>query len=52
VPAEIGVLLRHRQHGAKRASSTRPDRAGRAADFVIMDQRQHTAGKNLLDSVR
>ena len=25
---------------------------GRAADFVIMDRAQHTAGKTLLDSVR
>jgi enamidase len=25
---------------------------GRAADFVIMDKAQHSAGKNLLDSVR
>ena len=25
---------------------------GRAADFVIMDRAQHTAGKDILDSVR
>ncbi len=25
---------------------------GRAADFVIMDKAQHSAGKNILDSVQ
>jgi enamidase len=44
-----GVLLRHRQHGEQQADSGSSSR--RAADR-IMDRAQHTAGKDLLDSVR
>ena len=52
-PGRDRVLLRHRQHRAHAQARLRADR-GRAApaDFVFMDRAQHTAGKDLLESVQ
>ena len=47
------VLLRHRQHrrGCARWTAA-SSKSGASADFVIMDKAQHSAGKNILDSVQ
>jgi enamidase len=51
VPAEIAFCFATGNTARMRALDCGIIEAGRAADFVIMDKAQHSAGKNLLDSV-
>jgi enamidase len=52
VPAEIAFCFATGNTARMRALDCGIIEAGRAADFVIMDRAQHSAGKNLLDSVQ
>jgi enamidase len=52
VPAEIAFCFATGNTARMRALDCGIVEVGRAADFVIMDRAQHSAGKNLLDSVQ
>jgi enamidase len=52
VPAETVFCFATGNTARMRALDCGLVEPGRAADFVIMDRAQHTAGKDLLDSVR
>lgn len=52
VPAEIAFCFATGNTARMRALDCGIIEVGRAADFVIMDKAQHSAGKNLLDSVQ
>jgi enamidase len=52
VPAEIAFCFATGNTARMRALDCGIVEVGRAADFVIMDKAQHSAGKNLLDSVQ
>jgi enamidase len=52
VPAETAFCFATGNTARMRALDCGLIAPGRAADFVIMDRAQHTAGKTLLDSVR
>src|SRR6202166_2517836 len=52
VPAEIAFCFATGNTARMRALDCGIIEVGRSADFVIMDRAQHSAGKNLLDSVR
>src|SRR4029434_9625141 len=52
VPAELAFCFATGNTARQRKLDSGIIEPGRAADFVIMDQAQHSAGKDLLDSVR
>jgi enamidase len=52
VPAEIAFCFATGNTARMRALDCGMVEVGRAADFVIMDKAQHSAGKNILDSVQ
>ena len=52
VPAEIAFCFATGNTARMRELDCGLIEVGRAADFVIMDKAQHSAGKNLLDSVQ
>ncbi len=52
VPAETAFCFATGNTARMRALDCGIIEVGRAADFVIMDKAQHSAGKNLLDSVQ
>src|ERR1700757_1556452 len=52
VPAEVAFCFATGNTARMRALDCGVIEIGRAADFVIMDRAQHSAGKNLLDSVQ
>ena len=52
VPAEIAFCFATGNPARMRALDCGIVEVGRAADFVIMDRAQHSAGKNILDSVQ
>jgi len=52
VPAEIEFCFATGNTARMRALDCGIIEVGRAADFVIMDKAQHSAGKNILDSVQ
>lgn len=52
VPAEVAFCFATGNTARMRQLDCGLIEAGRAADFVLMDKAQHSAGKNLLDSVR
>ena len=52
VPAEIAFCFATGNTARMRALDCGIIEVGRAADFVIMDKAQHSAGKNILDSVQ
>lgn len=52
LPAEQAFCLATGNTARMRALNTGLIEVGRAADFVIMDTAQHSAGKNLLESVQ
>jgi enamidase len=52
VPAEIAFCFATGNTARLRALDCGLIEAGRSADFVLMDKAQHSAGKDLLDSVR
>jgi enamidase len=52
VPAEIAFCFATGNTARMRALDCGIIEVGRAADFVIMDRAQHSAGKNLLESVQ
>lgn len=52
VPAEIALCFATGNTARMRALDCGLIEVGRAADFVIMDKAQHSAGKNILDSVQ
>ena len=52
VPAELAFCFATGNTARMRALDCGMIEVGRAADFVIMDKAQHSAGKNLLDSVQ
>jgi len=52
VPAEIAFCFATGNTARMRALDCGLIEVGRAADFVIMDKAQHSAGKNILDSVQ
>ena len=52
VPAEIAFCFATGNTARMRALDCGIIEIGRSADFVIMDRAQHSAGKNILDSVR
>jgi enamidase len=52
VPAEIAFCFATGNTARMRALDCGIVEVGRSADFVIMDKAQHSAGKNILDSVR
>jgi enamidase len=51
VPAEIALCFATGNTARMRALDCGLIEAGRAADFVIMDRAQHSAGKDILDSI-
>src|SRR6202162_265392 len=52
VPAEIAFCFATGNTARMRALDCGLIEVGRSADFVIMDKAQHSAGKNILDSVQ
>ena len=52
IPAEIAFCFANGNTARQRKLDTGLIEAGKAADFVIMDQAQHAPGKNLLESVQ
>jgi len=52
VPAETAFCFATGNTAKQRKLDSGIIEPGRAADFVIMDRAQHSAGKDLLDSVR
>jgi enamidase len=52
VPAEIAFCFATGNTARMRALDCGIIEVGRSADFVIMDKAQHSAGKNILDSVQ
>jgi enamidase len=52
VPAEIAFCFATGNTARMRALDCGIIEVGRSADFVIMDRAQHSAGKNIVDSVR
>lgn len=52
VPAEIAFCFATGNTARMRALDCGIVEVGRAADFVIMDKAQHSAGKNFLDSIQ
>ena len=52
LPAEIAICLATGNTAKQRKLDGGLIAAGRAANFVIMDRAQHTAGKNLLESIQ
>lgn len=52
VPAEIAFCFATGNTARMRALDCGIVEVGRAADFVIMDRAQHSAGKNILDSIQ
>jgi enamidase len=52
VPAEIAFCFATGNTARMRALDCGIVEVGRSADFLIMDRAQHSAGKNILDSVR
>ena len=52
VPAELAFCFATGNTARMRALDCGLIEVGRAADFVIMDRAQHSAGKTMLDSVR
>jgi enamidase len=52
VPAEQAFCFATGNTARMRALDSGLIEVGRAADFVIMDKAQHSAGRDLLDSVR
>jgi enamidase len=51
IPAEIAFCFATGNTARMRKLNCGLIEVGRAADFVIMDRAQHTAGRNLLESV-
>ena len=52
VPAEIAVCFATGNTAQQRKLDCGLIEVGRAANFVFMDKAQHSAGKNLLDSIQ
>jgi enamidase len=52
VPAEVAFCFATGNTARLRALDCGLIEVGRAADFVLMDKAQHSAGKDLLESVR
>jgi enamidase len=52
VPAEIAFCFATGNTARMRSLDCGLIEIGRSADFVIMDKAQHSAGKNILESVR
>jgi enamidase len=52
VPAEIAVCFATGNTARQRKLDCGLIAVGRAANFILMDQAQHSAGKNLLDSIQ
>jgi enamidase len=52
VPAEVAFCFATGNTARMRALDCGLIEAGRSADFVLMDKAQHSAGKDLLDSIR
>ena len=52
LPAELAVCLATGNTARQRKLDSGIIEPGRAADFVLMDRAQHSAGKDLLDSIR
>ncbi len=52
VPAEVAICFATGNTARMRALDCGLIEAGRSADFVLMDKAQHSAGKDLLDSIR
>jgi enamidase len=52
VPAEIAICFATGNTARMRALDCGLIETGRAADFVFLDKAQHSAGKDLLDSIR
>jgi enamidase len=52
VPAEVAICFATGNTARLRALDCGLIEVGKAADFVFLDRAQHSAGKNLLDSVR
>jgi enamidase len=52
IPAEIAFCFANGNTARQRKLDTGLIEAGKAADFLIMDQAQHAPGKNLLESVQ
>lgn len=52
LPAELAVCLATGNTAKQRKLDTGIIEPGRAADFVLMDRAQHSAGRDLLDSIR
>ena len=52
VPAEIAICFATGNTARQRKLDCGLIRAGRAANFVFMDKAQHSAGKDLLDSIQ
>ncbi|MCV3273577.1 amidohydrolase family protein [Roseobacter sinensis] len=52
VPAEIAFCFANGNTARRRELDVGIIEAGRAADFVLMDQAQHAPGKNVLESVQ
>ncbi len=51
VPAEVAVCFATGNTARRRSLDTGMIEAGRAADFVLMDQAQHAPGKTILESI-
>ncbi|MBP9184924.1 MAG: amidohydrolase family protein [Fuscovulum sp.] len=52
VPAEVAFCFGTGNTSRQRALDTGIIEAGKAADFVLMDQAQHTPGKTILESIQ
>jgi enamidase len=52
VPAETAICFATGNTARMRALDCGLIEVGRAADFVFLDKAQHSAGKDLLDSIR
>lgn len=52
VPAEVAICFATGNTARMRALDCGLIEAGRSADFVLMDKAQHSAGKDLLESIR
>jgi enamidase len=52
VPAEVAFCFGTGNTSRQRALDTGIIEAGKAADFVLMDQAQHTPGKTMLESIQ
>jgi enamidase len=52
LPAELAICLATGNTARMRSLDCGLIEAGRSADFVLMDKAQHSAGRNLLDSIQ